>query len=897
MAIEPGSLLGPYEVVSALGAGGMGEVYRARDPRLGRDVAIKVLHAAVAESPERLQRFEQEARAAAALNHPNILAVHDIGRHAGAPFIVSELLEGQTLRARLDEGPIPIRKAIDYAVQVAQGLAAAHDRGIVHRDLKPENLFLTADGHVKILDFGLAKLTQVETKPASATLAPTMAPDTVPGMVLGTVGYMAPEQVRGQNADHRADIFALGTVLYEMVAGQRAFRGDTPADMMTAVLKEAPPELSSRARHVPPALARIIERCVEKNPTARFQSTRDLAFALTALSSADSTPAAAAVAYRAGALSNPRLAWSAAALLAVVLLAVAAGAVAGVFRDPPAPESAVRFQIPSPGADAAQMMALSRDGRYVAFVGGANSTGIGYGATSGRAAIWLRALDSLDMRELPGTDGATYPFWSPDGSEIAFFAEGKLKKMRIAGGPAQPLADVADGRGGTWNDDGLILYSPGPTSPLMSVSAAGGTPSAVTVFPADDQVGHRFPSFLPDGRHFTFLAGHPDPNESGIYIGSLDGEVPRRLLPDESNAVYVAPVGPATVGYLLYRSGQTLTAMPFDLERLEPVGGAVAIVEQVPVSANLGFGAFSASLNGRLIYRAGGSDFDRDLVWMDRSGNRLGDEGTAEPFFGSPVLSPDDTWVAYRHEIEAGAVWLRDIDRDVVTRFTFGNLLTRDPVWSPDGTRVAYSVQQSFGTEIRIKAATGGGEDTLLLQSGINGFVGDWSGDGQWIAYHHQGRDTAVDIRMVAVGGDPTPIVLAESRAIESFPVFAPGDGPPRWFAYMSDETGRAEIYIQSIPAGRAKYQVSTDGGIRPQWRPDGRELLFMDDQSIMSLPVTLGADVQAGRARRLFDAPGINGFDVSRDGQRFLVNVPGRGATGNPPMTVVTNWTTLLNR
>jgi eukaryotic-like serine/threonine-protein kinase len=557
MPLPAGHRLGVYEIQSLLGAGGMGEVYRARDGRLHRDVAIKVLPASFAADSERMARFEQEARAAAALNHPNIVAVHDFGEHEGAPFLVTELLEGMSLRDTLRDGALPPRKAIDYGVQIAQGLAAAHEKGIVHRDLKPDNLFITSDGRLKILDFGLAKLTQSESPAGNMTVVPTTpaftnVPNTVAGVVLGTMGYMSPEQVRGVAADHRTDIFALGVVLYEMLAGRRAFGGDTAVDVMSAILKEDPPELPVAARGIPPALARVVARCLEKNPAARFQSARDLAFALEALSAHTASAPAAAIPDAPVQAASPRAHTPVVAYGIAALAVLVAGVLAFLhFTERASDVRSVRFEIAAPGETSAELLALSPDGRFLAFVA----------ATDGQPLLWIRPLDSLESRALMDTDGATYPFWSPDGSYIGFFAQGKLKKIATAGGPPVTVCDSPIGRGASWAADGTIIFSSGPTSPILKVAATGGTPVAVTTLQAEDpNAGARYPSFLPDGRHFFYLAASSR-GAGGVFIGSLDGGDRVPLINDVTNVIFARSNGE---GYILFRREATLMAQRFD---------------------------------------------------------------------------------------------------------------------------------------------------------------------------------------------------------------------------------------------------------------------------------------------------------------------------------------------
>ena len=896
MSIASGLRLGPYEIVSPIGAGGMGEVYRARDTRLQRDVAVKVLPSSLAGDPERLSRFEQEARAAAALNHPNITAVYDVGRHDGGPFIVTELLHGESLRATLARGALPARQAIAYAMQVAQGLAAAHDKGIVHRDLKPDNVFVTADGNVKILDFGIAKLTQPEGAAAGMTVMPTTPavnaiPNTVGGMVLGTIGYMSPEQVRGSTVDHRTDVFALGILLHEMLSGRRPFAGDTTADVMSAILKDDPPELSVTGARVPPALDRVVRRCLEKQPAMRFQSARDLAFALDSLTvqtdSAAAAPADARPAPKTASRSfSTILGWSAAA----VFLLTAAAFAALYFRAPSTETRTMRFQLIPPGQTGAEALALSADGRQLAFVASAG----------GPAQIWVRSMDALRPRALPGTTGATYPFWSADGSTLGFFAQGKLKKVTVAGGPPVVICDAIDGRGATWNADGVILFASGPSGPIYRVPATGGTPEPVTELPKGDRGGHRFPSFLPDGQHFFYAAGSDRPDQIGIYVGALDKSAPVRLLPENSNIIYAAAGGK---GYVLFRRDETLMAQAFDAKSLRLTGDLVPIAEQVPLTQNVGFGAFTASQEGTIVLTEGGST-NRELVWVDRSGKRVGTVTkpgmTGLSAFAGMALSPDEKKVAYSVGSGQLDLWVQDIDRDVASRFTFRSGTARDPVWSPDGSSIVYSFNQTGISTVNLfrKPATGGGAEEDLGVAGVNGFPQDWSKDGEWLLYQRQDPKTDMDLWLIPLNGDRKPVPYLASPFADADGQFAPTGGPPRWMAYGSNESGDVEIYIQEIPARGAKYQVSSGGGGLPRWRADGRELFYLTpDAKLMAVPITLTPRVEIGTPREVFTNAVLSAYVPSRDGQRFLINVPVGSDASAPPATVVLNWANALRR
>lgn len=967
MTLTAGAKLGPYEIQSAVGAGGMGEVYRARDPRLGRDVAVKVLPTAFSADPDRLRRFEQEARAAAALNHPHILAVYDIGTHEGAPYIVSELLEGETLRDRLasasglqasgsepqasDSGlqaiGLPIRKVADYAVQIARGLAAAHDKNIVHRDLKPENVFVTTDGHVKILDFGLAKLTETDAALAGASRLPTRPAETQPGMVLGTMGYMAPEQVRGQTADHRSDIFAFGAILYEMLSGQRAFRGATTADTISAILDKDPPDLPVVERRIPPALARVVDRCLEKSPAARFQSTHDLAFALDGLSGVSVSSEIGAVA---GALPAPktksreRLAWTAAGVLAVV---ATAAVVLSLLR--PSAEldaKTTRFTVSAPPevtmnvtASVTVSVAVSPSGRQIAFVAAPR--------TGGPPLLWVRPLDALESRSLAGTEGAVFPFWSPDSRFIGFFAQGKLKKIDLSGGGPQILCDAPFGVGGTWSSDGTIVFAPSVSSGLFRVSAAGGQPAAVTTLDAGQEATHRWPAFLPDGRHFLYVA---QPNTT-IYVGSLDSPERTRVLAADSKALY------APSGHLLFVRLNTLFAQRFDSQRLELAGDAIPVAE--PVGVQLGNTAAGAALSvsddGELVYRTGllGSNISQ-LTWFDRAGRSIGLVGGPADY-RAVELAPDGRRIAeHPHDLTIGGdTWLFDLVRGTSSRFTFGGHTT-NAIWSPDGTRIVFGSNRPASGEAPADALYGGafnlyekradnsGDPTLLLdavaakQTPTWKQPTSWSPDGQLIVYEAFDPKTSWDLWALPLSGDrpstrsassgstvssvepsassgrpelvegrkPRPLVHSEFQELEG--QISP-DG--RWLAYTSDESKRWEVYVRPLSEAAGKWQISTTGGRFARWRGDGKELYYFSaDRKLMAVDVgTSGSAFDVGIPKALFDVRVAGNFlqgnpisaqaktpfpyAVARDGQRFLVIADTSQQQTETPMTVVMNW------
>jgi Tol biopolymer transport system component len=877
MTLANGSRLGPYEILGALGAGGMGEVYKARDTRLERTVAIKVLPTGLSTDPERLQRFELEARAAASLNHPNIVALYDIGTDEGAPYLVTELLEGTTLRELLSASLLPVHKAIEYAVQIAHGLAAAHERGIVHRDLKPENVFVTDDGRVKILDFGLAKLTQPD--PSIATALPTTPPYTMAGVVLGTIGYMSPEQVRGVPADHRADIFAFGAVLYEMLSGQRAFYGETSMDAMTAIVKDHPADLPIADRKITPALVRIVDRCLEKSPAARFRSADDLAFALESLSMpmSDSVQAVSIGPVR---HRRERLAWALAAGFACTAAALAVPTVRS-YRTQSGEAPELRLQVITPPTDDPTSMAISPDGRRLVFA-----------ATSdGKTQLWLRSLAAAAAQPIMGTEGASEPFWNPDSQSLGFFADGKLRRVEVTGGPVQTLAVMAESpRGGTWNANNTILFA-AATGPIYRVSGAGGERTAATRL-ARGQVSHRLPYFLPDGRHFLYLAtGIPE--ASGAYIGALDTtDDARRLLETDLAVIYAAP------GWLLFTRQGTFVAQRFDLQHLTLVGDPILVADRAEGdTVQSKAAAMSAATSGTLAYRAGVGAKSRQLVWTDRTGKVVTELGSRDTTFGSPALSADGRQVALHRVVDGNQdIWLVETRRGLTRRLTVNPSIDMAPIWSPDGGRVLFMSDRGGVIDLYEAAVTATGADALFLHTSQNKGVNDWSSDGRFVMYSSNRTLWAV-----AAEGNRQPFVVRQNAFNNRDGRFSP-DG--QWIAYVSDESGRFEVYVQPFPGPASEaVQVSTAGGVQPRWGHD--ELFFLaGDGQLMAAPMSKkGRALQPEQPIALF-APRIVGgpnassgtgeYVVAQDGQRFLVNTV---VGDTSPITVAVNWASALRR
>ena len=886
MALTAGTKLGPYEILAAAGAGGMGEVYRARDTRLERTVAIKVLPAHLSDQPERRQRFDREARAISSLNHPNICTLYDVGHQEGVDYLVMEYMEGTTLADRLERGPLPPEQVLKYGVEIAEGLERAHRSGVVHRDLKPGNIMLTKTG-AKLMDFGLAKSAGAE--PASALTVsltgPGAKPLTAEGTVVGTFQYMAPEQLEGREADARSDLFALGAVLYEMATGQRAFTGKSQASVVAAILASEPQPITAVRPMSPPALDRVVKVCLAKDPEERWQTAHDVKLQLEWIAEGGSqagVPAPVAARRR----HTQVLAWAVAAVCLVAALALGAAWMARA----PKPGLPLQAAIlpPTDSGFARFYFAVSPDGRRLAFVA-RNPAG-----TSD--VLWVRPLDSGVAQPLGGTEGAEFPFWSPDSKSIGFFAGEILKRIDAGGGPVITLAEAKVGRGGSWGADGTIVYSPTSVGGLWQVPASGGkaTPLTQAKNPGAER-SHRWPFFLPDGRHLLFYnssSGSAAVGEgSGIYL--LDRETGVQRL-----VVHATCQGEYADGYLFFLDQGNLMAQPFDLSSLAVSGNPQVVAEQVQYDSNRWVGAFSLSAAGMLVYQGGGSTTS-ELVWYSREGKELGRAaGPAE--FDIVALSPDATRVATSVGIGGGKqrdIWIYELSRQTSTRLTFESAQADNPIWSRDGARIAYSDTPGRGG-LFVKASSGLGDSQMITHGG-DFTANDWSGDGSQLLYMnfsssgphlwvHQFTPEAKDYQLL-----PANYPTGEGQ-------FSP-DG--RWLAYTSGETGRQEVYAVPYPGLSGKWQVSTEGGSQPRWRRDGKELYYIGpDSRLMAVAVdTAGGTFKAGLPTVLFQtqitAPAFafHQYDVTADGKRFLINT--RRAQGASALTVYSNWEAALKK
>ncbi|NDQ57645.1 MAG: protein kinase [Acidipila sp.] len=888
MPLAPGTHFGPYEITAPLGAGGMGEVYRARDTRLGRDVAIKVLPADHSSDPARKQRFEREAKAISSLNHPHICVLHDVGHQDGIDYLVMECVEGETLAKRLEKGALPLEQVLKFGAQIGDALDKAHRSGVVHRDLKPGNIMLTPTG-AKLLDFGLAKsaapLADMATLTAAAHPAgqPAQAhPVTVQGTIVGTIQYMSPEQIEGKELDGRSDIFSFGAVLYEMLTGQRAFPGKSQLSVVSAILEKEPAPISTVKPMTPPVLDRAIRRCLAKDPEDRWQTARDLAIELKWIGEPGSQTIAPALAgLRSPNKTSTRVAWSAALVLALTAIAFAA---AFFLRTPKLPQP-VRLSAEI-GADATlytnfgPAVILSPNGTRLVFAAAGSDQ---------KQRIYVRSLDQLQATVLAGTENARDPFFSPDGQWIAFFADDKLKKISVQGGAAATLCDAPNGRGGSWAEDGTIVFAPDMNVGLYKVSSEGGRTEALTTL--DQQTGevtHRWPQVLPGGKAVLFTSSTDGANyeDAEMVVYSIAGGQ-RKTVQRGGFYVHYLPSG-----HLVYMHEGRMFAVAFDLKRLEVTSPPAPILDGVVTDPGRGGAQFSASETGNLVY-IGGASTTRyvSIYWMDRAGKFTPLRETPAAY-SNPAFSPDGKRLAVEIFDRGSEVWVDDWARDSLTRLTFAEKVNSNPVWTPDGQRLVYSSEEKGGTlNLWWKRADGAGNAQRLTQSKNAQYARSWRSDGKVLAFEQFNPGTKMDIMTLTVEGneksgwqpgEAKPFV--NTSFTESAPAFSP-DG--RWLAYQSNESGNDEVYVRAFPGPGGKGQVSTGGGGFPKWSHNGKELFFRTaDSRIMVATYITSADSFHADKPQLWSpgqfAPRLildYNFDLHPDGTRFAVlKAPGAG-------------------
>jgi len=893
MSLTAGSRLGPYEIVSPLGAGGMGEVWRAKDTRLEREVAIKVLPADFASSGQFKARFEREAKTISQLNHPNVCTLFDVGHHEGIDFLVMELIEGESLADRLLKGRLPIELVLRHGTEIASALDAAHKQGIVHRDLKPGNVMLTKSG-AKLLDFGLAKSGPLLNSTSSVSQLndnPTEhKPLTEQGTILGTFQYMAPEQLEGMEADARTDIFSFGALLYEMATGRRAFQGKNKTSLIAAIVSSTPAPISELAPLTPPALEHVIRKCLAKDPDDRWQSAHDIADQLRWIGEAGSRAGEAAPVL-AKRKTRLRVAWALHAATALVAILATLGFLylravpPRIVRSSLLAPDKTKFDAPS-GA-----MVLSPDGRHIAFVARSDD---------GKQMLWVRALDALTAQPLAGTDGAMFPFWSPDSRFIGFFSAGKMRKIDATGGPSQALCDATDGRGGSWSDDGQILFTPSTSDPIYKVSAAGGAPVAVTqIDPKNAEVSHRFPDFLPDHVHFLYLVearAETEGSEGGftLFVGSTQSKTRKRLLATNSSARY------AKSGHLLFLRDRTLLAQRFDPKKLELVGDAVPVAENLSRTVRWET-MFSVSDKGLLAFQAGEASELSSLVWMDREGKDLATVGQPADY-RSIALSPDGKRAAVTildPKYQKSDVWVLDLERGTSTRLTFDPEDDILPLWSPDGKRVYFTSMRQGRGDIYWKSSSGTGADQVFLSDPETSILWSLSADGSLGAMqtNNIGTKTFWDLSILNMA-DKKVRVFLQTPFNENAPTLS-SDG--HWVVYHSNESGRNEVYVQSLEDTGGKWQISTSGGVRAKWGRGDSEIIFLSpDFKLMVVDIKLKPEFTASVPRLLMD-PKIRQlfgmqYAIAGDGNRILINRAIEQRVVEP-VTLVQNWTEAMGK
>jgi serine/threonine protein kinase len=846
-----GSTIAHYRITAKLGEGGMGDVYRATDTKLGREVALKILPEAFARDADRMARFTREAQVLASMNHPNIAQIYGIEDRA----LVMELVEGETLK-----GPLPLETALDYARQIADALEAAHEKGIVHRDLKPANIKVTPQGAVKVLDFGLAKAAEQPAAKAENSPTLTISP-TRAGLILGTAAYMSPEQARGKPVDKRADIWAFGCVLYEMIAGRQAFTGETITDILAAVVKTEPD-----VTRVPSRVRRLIESCLKKDPKQRLRDIGDVWLQL------DEAPQVKT--------RLLKLPWAVAVVLGVIASVVSLVH----FRETSPQKSVLRSMIAAPeNAANLSSFAISPDGRLLAIAAEEN----------GKRQLWLRPLNAVQSQVMSGTEDAIYPFWSPDSRYIAFFAQGKLKKIAASGGPAQVLSDAVFGLGGSWSREDVIVFCHGSgLAKIQRVSAAGGVATDVGEIKSQP----RFPVFLPDSRHFLYMINGTSADKNGIYLGSFDGREDRRVLEDVSSVAFAA-------GHLLYIRENTLIAQRFDVAKRQAVGEVLPLAERVSYGLS-NYAPVTVSETGVLMYESGGAAGGNNQMGLyDRSGKLLAKVGAPGQVY-DPAISPDEKSVAFR--LFAGSrsdLWVRDLTHGTERRLTTDPSFNLAPFWAPNGDRIVFESNRKGSIyNLYQKAAGGMGQDELLFENGNNKAPSQWSHDGRFIVYRESDPKTKLDIWVLPVEGSEQhkrfPFLHSEFNELHG--QLSPDSN---WMAYTSDESGRREVYVRSFPSGEFQQPISVAGGEQPRWRRDGKEVFFVGgDGKMMAVPVKAVAgtkpSLEVGSPLPLFDTHLVQvnnnqwfEYDVTADGKRFLLDTAGVGSTSTPFLNVVVNW------
>ncbi len=908
MSLASGTKLGPYEIQSPLGAGGMGEVYRARDTRLDRTVAVKILPSHLSENPEAKQRFEREARAISSLNHPNICVLHDVGSQDGTSFLVMEYLQGESLESRLRKGPLPLKQALEVGIQVCEALEKAHRAGIIHRDLKPGNIMLTPAG-AKLLDFGLAKPAlaalsqplsgQGQLTPSTPTmnlsaLTPAAGTLTQHGTIVGTFQFMAPEVLQGREADARSDIFALGCVLFEMITGRRAFEGKSQLSVASAILEKEPEPISTLQPSVPPALDHVVIGCLAKDPDCRWQNAADIARQLRWISTGASEVGTAQETSP-GSHVMERLAWSLAlvALLAIVgWFGLRERTAAPIVRSylPPPPQVGFDFT-----GDFAGPPVMTADGSAIAFCARTQKD---------RDIVWVQSLSDLTPRKLEGSEGAAFPFWSADGKSVGFFADGHLKRVAASGGPVTVLADAPNPRGASWNQQNVIIYEPDYRDTLWRISALGGAATPLTKFEGDKDTTHRWPVFMPDGEHFIFFAtNHSGNSEQGVYFGSLKDGSYKHVIDSDSSAQYAS-------GYLLYHLQSVLLAVKFDPVKGTVSGDPMPVAGSVEYDTGTWHTTFAVSQNGLLIYEPGSKAQGTDVFWLDHSGKILSKVAERAFYKGSGKISPDGKRLAVSMGDPQADIWVFDFARGSQIRLTFGGATHLMPSWSADGQKIVYVRQSGAtavnGTSLRARLSNGGGQEEILLE-GENSVTAhtltapQWSSDGRYLLHLEQSGPTVTGVWALPLSGDKKPIPIVQPKTPQERIIQFSLSPDGRWLAYSSTESGREEVYVTHFPSGAGKWQVSQIGGTFPAWRSDSKEIYFYGFDNFLHAATvnTKSGEFEMDPVRALFQvyytAPVGSPYDVAPDGQRFIFTAyPESVAT---PLVLVTNWSADLKK